>query len=553
MKAKFFTLTLFVFLLRTASSVMGVEKGDPISDDGEIKVSLFAENPLVVTPTGIAVDEKGRVFVAESHTHFRPDDYTGPKSDRILIFEDTNGDGQADRRTVFHEGFTYIMSLAFHSDGSLYVATRMDINRLSDENHDGVADRVQLVVEMETSGTYPHNGISGLCFNADESLNFGLGENLGHQYTMVGTDGVRISGGGEGGSTYHVQADGSRLRRVTTGWWNPWGMCVDSYGRVFGTDNDPGESPPCRLIQVHEGADYGYEYRYGRSGLHPLISWAGELPGNVPMVSGTGEAPCAIMEVNGTNLPEKYNGNLLLASWADHQIERYVVTQPHDVGQVAVERSVLVHGGQNFRPVGLATAPDGSIYVSDWVLSNYELHGKGRIWKISGKGARQNTTPFVSFAETGTKELVETADQHSNIAHRVLAVRELIEKRGRDAIKWVSADNPIAVQAEAISHIPLEDHPNVFDLASRSPDPLLKHATIATLSRQVDSDAFQRWSSKISVTSLLAMKRSKKRSLYGESEVLGKALRHRDSKVWEVAVKWIADDVLTQYRKRPYR
>src|SRR5690606_20481018 len=124
---------------------------------------------------------------------------------------------------------------------------------------------------------------------------FGLGENLGHDYTLIGTDGTRVSGGGEGGSTYHVRADGTGLRRVSTGWWNPFGMCVDPAGRVFGTDNDPDASPPCRLIQVVEGGDYGYEYRYGRTGLHPLTTWTGDIPGTLPMVAGTGEAPGAVI------------------------------------------------------------------------------------------------------------------------------------------------------------------------------------------------------------------------------------------------------------------
>jgi len=66
-------------------------------------VTLFAQNPQIVTPVGIAVAPDGRVFVQENHTHKRTKEYAGPKTDRILIFEDTTGDGIADKRTVFHE------------------------------------------------------------------------------------------------------------------------------------------------------------------------------------------------------------------------------------------------------------------------------------------------------------------------------------------------------------------------------------------------------------------------------------------------------------------
>src|SRR5688572_33023737 len=101
-----------------------VRAEQPRAVDDRLTIELFAEHPQIVTPTGLAVDDRGRVFVAESHTHFRPDNYDGPKTDRILIFEDTDGDGRADKWTVFHEGFTYVMDIEFHRNGALYVATR---------------------------------------------------------------------------------------------------------------------------------------------------------------------------------------------------------------------------------------------------------------------------------------------------------------------------------------------------------------------------------------------------------------------------------------------
>ena len=165
----------------------------PTSQDDRLTIELFAEHPQIVTPTGLAVDARGRVFVAESHTHFRPDGYKGPKTDRILILEDTDGDGKADKKTVFHEGFTHVMDIEFYRDGSLYVATRMDIHRMRDTDGDDRADKVEPIVKMKTTGTYPHNGLSGLAFDFSGDLNFGLGENLGHNYTLVGSDGTSIS------------------------------------------------------------------------------------------------------------------------------------------------------------------------------------------------------------------------------------------------------------------------------------------------------------------------------------------------------------------------
>ena len=524
----------------------------PKPDDNSIKVELFAENPQLVTPTGIAVDQKGRVFVAESNTHFRPQNYKGPARDRILILEDTDGDGRADKSTVFHEGYTHIMDIAFNDEGWLYVATRMDIHRMRDTKGDGKADDIQDVVIMKTTGTYPHNGLSGLCFNSDGTMNFGLGENLGHDYTLVGSDGTRIGGGGEGGSTYHVNPDGTKLRRVTTGWWNPFGMCVDQYGRIFGTDNDPGASPPCRLIQIHEGADYGYEYRYGRTGLHPLITWTGEMVGTIPMIGGTGEAPCGIMPAHLSKLPAEYRNDLLVASWADHQIERYAITQPKDSGQVKAERHTLVLGGNDFRPVGLATAPDGSIYVSDWVSASYQLHGLGRVWKISGIET-DNVWKRQHIDDEKTSELKRLAkSENSKLELRVQAVQELI-KRGKADKSLAGNEYPVAIRALVIGQQKQLD-PKTIVAALESSDPVLQHAAIQAIANTENSntqlsiapDTIERFKAQM----LLALKRSKNRETVGKSIAFERILAEPDAHLdaWKVVVKWIADDKLLRFR-----
>src|SRR5206468_2195038 len=105
--------------------------------------------------------------------------YEGPAHDRIRVVEDTDSDGQADRFTTFFEGTTFTMDLAVHHDGSVYVATRREILRLRDNNNDGVADEKQRIVQLETTGNYPHNGLSGLAFDFAGNLLFGMGENLG--------------------------------------------------------------------------------------------------------------------------------------------------------------------------------------------------------------------------------------------------------------------------------------------------------------------------------------------------------------------------------------
>src|SRR4051812_19392272 len=134
----------------------------PVSADPRLVVELFAASPEIVHPIATDFDAKGRLLVVESHTHFRPAKYDGPKFDRIRVLEDTDGDGKADKFTTFFEGTTFTMDLAVHPDGLVYVATRNEILRLRDTDGDGKADEKTRIAFLDTKGNYPHNGLSGL-------------------------------------------------------------------------------------------------------------------------------------------------------------------------------------------------------------------------------------------------------------------------------------------------------------------------------------------------------------------------------------------------------
>jgi putative membrane-bound dehydrogenase-like protein len=350
--------------------------------DDRLKLELIAEAPVVRTPTGITIDDKGRVYVIESHTHFPPKDYDGPKTDRILRFEKK---GEKWESSVFLEGKKHTMGCGFHPNGWLYIATRNLICRVKDKNDNGKIDENEhdCLVVHSTKGDYPHNGLSGFAFDFAGNVYFGQGENLGVDYTLGGQDGTSIKSGGEGGNIYCCDAEGKKLRRVATGFWNPFHLYMDPFGRLFAVDNDPDSRPPCRLLHVVEGGDYGYRFRNGRKGTHPFTSWNGELPGTLPMVSGTGEAPSGIIGGSAALLPDLDVDDLIATSWGDHRIEVFPLR-----GKGANYKSVmkpLVTGGESFRPVGIAAHQDGSLWFTDWVDKSYELHSKGRLWRLSAR------------------------------------------------------------------------------------------------------------------------------------------------------------------------
>jgi putative membrane-bound dehydrogenase-like protein len=369
----------FVLLLRASATFAG----PPTPTDDRLVLELVAREPDIVTPTGLAVDERGRVWVIENNTHQRPPEYKGPASDRIRIFADFDAGGRARRVTTFADGFRNAMSLALGPDGAVYLATRSDIYLLRDTDGDDVADERKVIVKLDSTGDYPHNGLSGFAFDGVGNLYFALGENLGADYKLIGADGTTLSGGGEGGSIYRCRPDGRGLVRVATGFWNTFHLTVDAFGRIFAVDNDPDSRGPCRLIHIVPGGDYGYRFRNGRKGLHPFTAWNGELPGTLPMVAGTGEAPCGVVAYESSGLPPEYRGNLLVTSWGDHLVERFVL-KPQGASFVS-QSQTLVRGGEDFRPVAIAPAPDGSLYLSDWVDKSYPVHGKGRIWRLRMK------------------------------------------------------------------------------------------------------------------------------------------------------------------------
>ncbi len=382
-----------IFLM--ASTTHGVEP--PRLLDPNWQIEPITTEPKLVTPTGCCFDEKDRLLVIECHTHFPPDDYDGPKQDRIYLFDDTNGDGIMDRQRLFYEGGSATMGICRLNDGWIAVSSRSQVIRIRDSDGDDIADQEERLASLNTEQTYPHNGLTGITVGPDQWLYFGLGENMGDPYELVAADGSKQIGGGEGGSIFRFRFDGSDLQRYATGLWNPFGMVFDHADRLWMVGNDPDASPPCRLLQIAAAGDYGFQFRFGRAGTHPLQSWNGELPGTMPMAAGTGEAPCAVVTLGD---------RLWVSSWGDNRIETYKLVPQGASWKSQTE--VVVQGDANFRPVGMAVAQDGSIYVTDWVDRSYSVHRKGRLWRLSrlaDAASTGNEIPDETPAEIAARRL----------------------------------------------------------------------------------------------------------------------------------------------------
>lgn len=370
----------------------GAEPLNPpaVSHDPRLELRVLVADPDLVTPIGCAAAADGSVYVVESHTHFRPDKYPGPSADRVKVFSLNGGPGK-----VWADGFRWAMNLAFDSSGRLLMTHRSGLVRLDPPRAGGLATPKTLL-ELNTSGAYPHNGIAGLACGPDGWIYVGLGENVGEAFTLRGSDGSTVTGpAGSGGWIFRCRADGSEVEGFARGFWNPFGLGVDPEGRLFAVDNDPDSRPPCRLLRVIEDGDYGFQFRHGRDGLSPFIAWDGELPGTLGMIAGVGEAPCSLLDARLTGLPADLGDSLLVAAAWDHEIERCRLERLGASFRSA--REVLVSGGEDFRPVALAAAPDGSVVFTDWVKADYTLHHRGRLWRLrlksGGRTARADGRP----------------------------------------------------------------------------------------------------------------------------------------------------------------
>jgi putative membrane-bound dehydrogenase-like protein len=566
------------------------------SVDPRLEVICFARSPDIVHPIGMTFDHKGRLLVIESHTHFRPEKYTGPKFDRIRILEDTDGDGKADRFTTFFEGTTATMDITAGPDGWIYLSTRNEVLRLRDSKGDGHADVKERIVFLDTKADYPHNALSGLTFDLDGNLLFGMGENYGAGYKLIGADGTTIADEGEGGNIFRCTPDGKNLKRFATGFWNPFSVHVDSFGRIFVVDNDPDSMPPCRMLHVVEGGDYGYQFRYGRSGRHVFQCCDGQIPGTLPMLTGVGEAPCKILTYESDALPSDYFGQLFVTSWADHRLELYSLKgrgASYGAGQ-----KILLQGGQDVRPVGLTIAPDGSLFLTDWVKPDYTLHNQGAVWHVRPKqaanGETRSTNPRqalisrdkptrdaaalqLSLRDAGRSylrdQVKEAADPYVRAACLTtllyrnpdqinlseLAAAEkfaplqaylvrAMHRRGEDVRSFLTSTNAALVRVEAIPALnKKEDLPQLLDLLT-DVDPFIAHA--ARMHVAHSPALLERLSSQTLKTpqriAILLCQRASENPAYPER--IPAYLNDKDEEVRFLAAKWVSDQKLTQFK-----
>ena len=339
------------------------------------KIGLFAserEFPHLANPVQMAFDNRGRLWVATMPTypHYKPGDRK--PDDKLVILEDTDADGSADKETVFADDLHLPTGFEFAPEG-VYVAQGTHLVLLQDTDGDDRADSKEIVLSgFDDHDT--HHVISAFCADPSGAIYMGEGTFL-HSNIETAYGPVRSSNGG----FFRYSPQRQHLERTTRlSIPNPWGTAFDEWGQPFFTDtSDP------NLRWMTQGS---MNVRYGEFSPNPP-----NLIENAHRVRPTS----GLEFVSSRHFPDDVQGDVLI-----HNTIGFLGTKQHQItddgtGYKSTHRhDLLTSTDRNFRPVDMEFAPDGSLYIIDWhnVLVGHMQHSArdplrdhvhGRVYRIT--------------------------------------------------------------------------------------------------------------------------------------------------------------------------
>ena len=442
-----------------------------------LEATLFAAEPMVRNPTDIDIDARGRVWVCEgvNYRHsIKPWGILQKEGDRILILEDTDGDGVADSAKTFFQGPEINAALGICVLGhQVFVSCSPNIFVLTDTDGDDKADKKE-VLFSGIGGVDHDHGVHAMVFGPDGKLYFNFG-NEGHQIKdkdgklLTDIEGNLLSTNNSAfrqGMTFRCNLDGSGVEVLGHNFRNPYEVTVDSFGTIWQSDNDDDGNRAVRINYVMQHGNYGFNdemtgaaWKEKRTNLEketPLQHWHQNDPGVVPnlLITGAG-APTGIAFYEGTLLPKKFQNQMIHCDAGTRVVRSYAV-KPEGAGYKTEINDILSTSDMWFRPSDVCIAPDGSIYVSDWNdsgvgghnMADHELKTmKGRIYRIAPKGNKPSVAPLDFTTVAGSASALKSP----NMATRYLAWDELNALGGKaenELLKlWKSDDQAMRGRA----------------------------------------------------------------------------------------------------------
>lgn len=343
------------------------------------EIELVAAEPLVANPITLALDQKGRILVSESHTYrFGPaGSPVKPFTNPVVRLQPKAG-GKGLERVVIAEGYDDpVMGIAVKGD-RLWLTANNYLYRYDYDGTGKASNRTTLVTDRNKA--WNPFGLFVLEWGPEGDLYLSVGN---HPIALEGPNG-KMTGRGTSGIVLRMKPDGRDMERLVHGLRVPYSFEYDPFGQLWLLSN--GQGNPDRFVRVIEGVDYHCYSRPAASnewlaGRHPLAPPCLELP------SG---ACTQLIRYYGANFPPEYQGSLFLDNWGAHGFDgpnrcifRYA---PDDRGDIVKKEKFLECKDPHFRPSHILLDADGSMLVADWYGRDDESDSTGRIWRVSYKG-----------------------------------------------------------------------------------------------------------------------------------------------------------------------
>ena len=444
-----------------------------------LKVDLWAAEPLLANPVAICTDEKGRWYVAETfrlhagvtdirghmdwlneelasqtvaerdaymtkHEGKRIADYYS-HTDRVRLLVDSDGDGKADKATVFADGFNHlhdgIGAGVLARGGKVWYTCIPDLYLLQDSKSTGTADvKKSLQTGYGVRTGFLGHDLHGLRFGPDGKLYFSMGD---RGFNVK--NGANIIKETEMGAVLRCNPDGSELEVFARGLRNPQELAFDQYGNLFTGDNNSDGGDPARWVYVVEGGDSGW--RVGFQFINSPNSrgvwmserlcypqFEGQAAFIIPAVALIGNGPSGLAYYPGTGLPDQYKQHFFLCDFrggSGSGVHSFALKQK-GAGFEMIDRSQflweIVCTDADF-------GVDGGLYVSDWV-AGWNKPGKGRIYRVHDPAVDTSRLVLQTRKLIGEGMAKRSATELAQlIGHRDMRVRQeaefaLVEQNG---------------------------------------------------------------------------------------------------------------------------
>lgn len=372
---------------RSIQTRLSPQKQQPhfILPDG-FEIELVAADPLIINPISMVVDERGRIYVSESHTYrFGPNGSPiKPFSNPIVRLEPTP-DGKSYRRVLVADGFDEpVMGLAVRGN-KLWCAACNFLYEFDLQDDGKAVNRRTLLIDSNKA--WNPFGMFVLEWGPEGLLYMSVGNhNIDIHPPAVEGDTAPIpsmSGRGNSGIVMRINPDGSEMQRLVHGLRVPYSFEFDPFGQLWVLSN--GEGNPNRFVRVIDGVDY---HCYSRNvpsqwltGQHPLAPPTFELPAG---------ARTQLMRYYGAAYPEEFQGNLFLDNWGQHgfaggnrSVFRYTTD---DRNGIVTKEAFVSCADPHFRCSHIALDNDGNMLVADWYGRDDESDLTGRIWRVKYTG-----------------------------------------------------------------------------------------------------------------------------------------------------------------------